>query len=275
MSRYKYSEKRKEMISHLEEQPFKVGDQVLVEGKEKFYKVLEIISEDEMVVQDFYKHQTPTKVPTTKVRRNEFMIGANPFEKWGVLKIRTVNYDLGSILGVFNREITRGENYKIKGIEVQEMNWNPFVYLPNGKKFYFQRKKVWSLEDKQNLIESIYMGSSCGMVVVRTFEWKELERRAAAGEKELFFKEVIDGKQRISTIIEFMNDGFCDRYGNYFSDLNNRAQLDFTNHQLIGYGEMEQADDRSVLMQFLKTNVAGVPQSAEHLKKVANVLDMF
>lgn len=58
----------------------------------------------------------------------------------------------------------------------------------------FQRKLVWNSEQKRELIESILMGIP--LPVIYVFE------------DENGYKQVVDGRQRISTIISFMNNEF-------------------------------------------------------------------
>ena len=57
-------------------------------------------------------------------------------------------------------------------------------------------------------------------------------------ETDLAFKDIIDGKQRLNTIGEFLNNKFQDSHGNYFNDLSAFAQHKFTDHQLMQYAEM-------------------------------------
>ncbi len=58
----------------------------------------------------------------------------------------------------------------------------------------FQRKLVWNAEQKRELIESILMGIPIPVIYVF--------------EDENGHKQVVDGRQRISTIISFMNNEF-------------------------------------------------------------------
>lgn len=99
---------------------------------------------------------------------------------------------------------------------------------------------------------------------------------AKNGETELSFNDIVDGKQRLHTIKEFINGEFCDLYGNYYSDLSDSAQNKFLNHQLFQYCELpENTSDEEVLYQFLKTNFTGKPQSKEHIYYVKSLLDCY
>jgi uncharacterized protein with ParB-like and HNH nuclease domain len=200
--------------------------------------------------------------------------GINPFVEDRNC-IRSVNFTLDSILHKLDLSpeyIKRDKPYEINGINVGECNFNPFVMI-DGIKKYYQRPLVWSLEDKQNLIESIYCGIGCGSIVIKINDWTTLQNKADDGETELFFNDVVDGKQRLNTIHEFVNNKFCDRNGNYYEQFSKRAQYQFLDHQLFAYGEIDsRVKDEDVLKQFLKVNFAGVPQSLEHIEYVKGLL---
>lgn len=203
-------------------------------------------------------------------------VGANPFDETDD-KVRPVAFTFESIL--FNLDIlgdkhsddTKFEKFKMNGIPVDDLNWNPFIYQ-NGKKEYYQRDFVWSLKDKQLLIESIYQGIDCGKLLVRKRGWKELEQMAANGETELAFSDIVDGKQRLNTVKEFILGEFMDLDGNFYSDLSAYSQHKFTDHQLFSYSELpDNTLDVSVIRQFLKLNFTGVQQSVEHIKFVKSL----
>ncbi len=100
----------------------------------------------------------------------------------------------------------------------------------------------------------------------------ELRRMKEQGH-ELAWLDVVDGKQRINAIIDFINNKFPDSYGNYYQDFSKSAQHKFTNHQLFSYSELpENIEDEYVLKQFLRLNFSGVPQSKEHLDYVKSLL---
>ncbi len=153
-------------------------------------------------------------------------------------------------------------------------NWNPYIYGKDCSKYYYQRPFVWSVEDNQLLIESIYQGIDCGKILVRKHSWKSIEKKANNGETELSFKDIVDGKQRLNAVKGFLLNEYPDLRGNYFNDLSFVAQNKITNNQLFSYSEMgEDVNDETVLKQFLKLNFAGVPQSKEHIEFVKSLLN--
>lgn len=281
---YKISEKKKALISKFKESPLSVGEKVYVTpsdfeqygSKTSTEATIKEIDGDEVVILfESYTKNTTAKINKSliKGRVGVRTIGANPFvEKYR--NVRPVAYSMDSIIFTFELiEKRREEEWEIvPGVIAKEVNWNPFIYDKDGNKQYYQRDFVWSLEQKQRLIDSIYKGICCGMLLVRKRSWSELEKMAKNGEKELSFTDIVDGKQRLNAIKEFLNDGFPDSYGNYFSDLSNYSQYKFTDHQLFQYAEMENVTDEETLFQFLKMNHEGVPQSKEHLDFVAKLL---
>ena len=193
--------------------------------------------------------------------------------------MRTVMYDMSTILSQFGVHAWRGgaerreENkYTHKGVEVTEVNYNPYVFDCNGNKEYYQRDYCWSLEQEQLLIESIYQSINCGMVVVRkrSFEW--IEEQIEKGNKEISFIDIVDGKQRIHALIRFVLDEFTDLHGNHFSDLSEYAKVQFCNSMVLTYGELgENASDEDVIATFLGVNYTGVPMTNEHIDYVKEI----
>ena len=69
----------------------------------------------------------------------------------------------------------------------------------------YQRSYVWKPPQRRELVESIVRGYSIGVLVIWTNKKNELE--------------VLDGQQRIRTIIEYLNGRFADNYNKKFNDL--------------------------------------------------------
>lgn len=279
----KISEKKQKLMDDYKNQPLEVGEEVYIipsdidkygGDRQEYVTILEINGDDIIIKRDLYRNPIKIKKELIKDRRGTNKIGANPFvEKYR--NIRAVNYSMESI--IFSLELVekrREEDWEIiPGVKALEVNWNPFVYDKDGNKQRYQRGFVWTTEQKQLLIESIYKGISCGAVLIRKRTWGQLEEMAKAGERELYFVDIVDGKQRMDAIRGFLKDEYPDMYGNYFSDLSNYSQYRFTDHQLFQYAEMENVTDEETLYQFLKMNHEGVPQSKEHLDFVAKLLN--
>lgn len=190
-------------------------------------------------------------------------------------QVRTIMFSIESILfelGLGNDRADK-EKFQLQGIDVKLCNMNPFVYTEGNAKFHYQRGYVWTLKDKQNLLTSLYNGNSLGQVLCRKREYDELELLAKQGEVELSYRDIIDGKQRLTAIAEFYNNVYPDEFGNYYKDFDTRAKMSFKSSQLLKFCETyDSVSDEFVLRQFLRTNFAGVPQDMKHLNLITEKL---
>lgn len=125
----------------------------------------------------------------------------------------------------------------------------------------YQRGFVWNLEDKQKLIESIFQGVEIGKFA--------LIRRPYQEEGPSF--EILDGKQRLSTIIEFLQDRFAYK-GVLYSQLNPQDKRYFEQFS-ITYGEAEEGTTLAQkLRYFLKLNTGGRAQDPQHMEGIRQQL---
>lgn len=144
-------------------------------------------------------------------------------------------------------------------------NFNPYVIDKDGNKVEYQRDLCWTLENKQDFIESIYNDVACGNVVLKyTDDVRYKESHADY--------DIIDGKQRIHTIIEFVNNEFPDKNGYYWRDFSIAAQRFFKNMSVFTTYVFESGvSDKDVINAFLTINNKGVPVSKEHINFVENL----
>lgn len=180
-----------------------------------------------------------------------------------------MNCSLGSIVFSLRQE---DEVYteNRKGVKIKPYTNNPFVEI-GGERVYYQRPLVWSLEDKQNLIESIYNYNGCGLIVFRLRSPKWIEEQTS--EDTAAWIDIVDGKQRIDAILGFMNDDYPDKQGRYYSEFSGRAKSMFLDHQLFSYAEIkEDTPDEKVLEYFLKINTTGVAQDQNHLTNLTKYI---
>ncbi len=278
------SAKRQKLIDELNASQIQVGETISVVLPDSFKKdaiaciVLSKEDKNTLVVKRYdssMRKDNYTINVSDVVGRQTRYIGANPFDETDD-NVRPIAFTFDSILFNLNILGTKHDNsklerFKMNGILLQELNWNPYIYK-DGKKKYYQRDFVWTVNDNQLLIESIYQGIDCGKLLVRKRGWKELEQMASAGETELAFYDIVDGKQRLNAIREFILGKFSDLNGNFYSDLSASSQYKLTDHQLFSYSELpEHTADVAVIRQFLKLNFAGVQQSVEHLSFVKSL----
>jgi uncharacterized protein with ParB-like and HNH nuclease domain len=93
-----------------------------------------------------------------------------------------------------------------------------------------------------------------------------------SGEMEIGLYDIIDGKQRLNAIQEFVNDIITDSYGNYFSDLSDQAQDEFYDYMGLSFYMLPtDATDDEILHEFLSVNFTGVQMSKEHIEYVKSI----
>ena len=280
MARYK-----DKLLEQFYKDPIKVGDYGYVDKSvingfnsdkgEYFVKVIEVVSDKEIVVyHDEYKSYK--KIDASLFKRSTLYVGYDPFEddNWRS-KVKTHSFDIEGILlecGI-ERKSSSIAAEKYFGVLVPEINFNPYVFDKNGEKKYYQRNFVWTLKDKQLLIRSLYNGINCGSVLLRKHSFNWIENQIKSGNTEVAFKDVVDGKQRLNTLIEFVLGIFPDENGFYFSDLPDRAKSKFRGLNSISYSVLEEnATDEDTLNCFILMNSGGVTIDNEHIEKVKNIL---
>ena len=122
----------------------------------------------------------------------------------------------------------------------------------------YQRGQVWTMEDKQKLIASIFDRVSIGSFAFVYLPYSSDEANQL---------EILDGKQRLLTIMEFYEDRFQYK-GFYFSELSQQDKLYFRDFPVT----QGLAPENMTLYQkydyFLRMNSGGMAQSEEHLNLI-------
>lgn len=283
------AEKKDKLLKEALERGFRVGDKVVVKlglinkytnnvEKKVVVDIIRIVNDDTVIVKDEYGNEH--KLATDDIRIDINKIGANPFvEKSWREDITVTSMPIGSIVSYFNINTHCPSKTEtptiINGVEVKEINFNPYVII-NGKKIHYQRPFCWSLEDKQKLIESIYEDNNCGNIALRERSWKTVEDLISNGENEVAFWDVVDGKQRLDALISFINDGFKDFHGNFYSDLSEYAQRKFRNSSAFGFVKLrENVTDEDTIKIFLHINSSGKQMPEEHLNKIKKLTSIL
>jgi hypothetical protein len=126
----------------------------------------------------------------------------------------------------------------------------------------YQRGLVWNEDQKISLIDSIFKNIDIGKFTVIKRKWGDNPNKPTTSK----LYEMLDGKQRISTLFEFYTSKFKYR-GKYFYELHWRDQVHFKNYR-ISYAECDPLTDEQKYRYFLKLNTTGVPISEEHMERV-------
>lgn len=143
-----------------------------------------------------------------------------------------------------------------QGKHILDLNLDLDVFLPT-KGMNLQRGFVWTLQQKQALIESIMLRRNIPQIsIVYTDD---------------DICEVIDGKQRLSALISYLKDEF-EYCGYKYSNLPRDYQLQIhrfhieADRLLPEYGVPITDDEK--IEWFRLINFAGTPQDSKHLEKL-------
>ena len=127
----------------------------------------------------------------------------------------------------------------------------------------FQRRGVWSRAARSFLIDTMLLNMPVPPIYLRVVQDKSRERTV---------REIVDGQQRISAVLDFLSGKFTlskniesDCVGKKFSDLNDDQQDRIRNYSFICevFSGIEDAD---VLRVFARLNIHSVKLNAQELR---------
>ncbi len=282
------AEYKDKLMAEFKKSALQIGEEVFIPSnlihtwkndgeKTDCVKIIDINGDDVTVLWKEYGYSDVTlTVKKDVIKRRTRSIGYSPFpENDWTTHIHTVNYCVGNIISLLyedEKSFDTFKNWYINGLRVHETNFNPYVFDKDGNKLYYQREYCWTLEQKQLLIESICHHINCGQILVRNHSSQWVEDMHNKGEEWACFRDIVDGKQRLNAIYEFMKDKYPMANGMYYSDFSKTAQWKFEESQVLSFGEMdERTTDEQVIQSFLCNNFTGVPQSKEHLDYVKSI----
>jgi len=243
-------------------------------------------SEAQLPSKDFEGHIFTSKIyKAVCLTQSTFHCGTNPFKPR--LRVRFISSAIEGLLmkGGYGRRLKSliAPNYtlinspnskneeKLVGKTYGGINFNPYVLNAKREKIYYQRELVWTVEQKQALIHSIYNGIEIGKFIFKYNDWNNIEMQMLETGHAFNF-DCIDGKQRYHAILDFVQNKFPDEFGNYYQDLSEHAQLTFMNYDNFAFGEMEEkASYEDILNTFLTLNFMGEPMSKEHIEYVQSI----
>lgn len=134
----------------------------------------------------------------------------------------------------------------------------------------YQRKLVWTLKQKQDYINNLFNG----MAEIRPTILLYYEDN-----KDIY--EVLDGKQRLTTLFQFIDNEFAiivDGEEVHFNDLIDTDKKFILNHnvywtRIMSFKVLEPIALEDKLTLFLEKNYLGTRMSDEQINKVLNMLD--
>jgi hypothetical protein len=128
----------------------------------------------------------------------------------------------------------------------------------------YQRDFVWEDSDKELLLDSIFMGADIGKFVFRSkdsAEWLE----------DGLLYEIIDGKQRMITLLEYYENRFPYK-GFFYNDLSPRDKRRFKDTP-ISIAEVNNVTKKDTLRIFLMLNRGGRPVSEDVIQRAQDMLE--
>lgn len=147
---------------------------------------------------------------------------------------------------------------KVASVPNIEIDFDPTVEI-DGELHHFQRGFVWPEETKRAYIEGIFNRNGVGLFVL----WED----------ENFNIKVIDGKQRISTLLSFFRNEITIFDGIKYCELPEFDRLEFLRTTCSVRTLPPNTPHKDVLRMFVNLNNLYVPQSPEHMKYVKELLN--
>ncbi len=126
----------------------------------------------------------------------------------------------------------------------------------------YQRDLVWTMEQKLALLDSIFSNVDIGKFTFIKPDYSP---------DRVFYYEILDGKQRLSTICEFYEDRFAWR-GKKFSELCFEDAIHFKRFPII-QGEVGEITEQQIYKLFVRMNTSGTPVSKQHLDKIKSLIN--
>ena len=197
---------------------FEIGQRVVLGGLE--HPIITWKSEDKKVYKVSYLPRKPYSRPDEYLDRVE---NENEFPWFDIFSFENKNTNFAK----------KSFNFNVFSQTVQSL-LNRYYHSGINMDPEYQRGYVWSQEDKELYIDSIFEGRDLGKFVF-----------AVTGYKKPIF-EIVDGKQRLNTIIEFY-EGRLKYKGILFHELSFTDRNKFTEGNMISVLELGNLDKPATL----------------------------
>lgn len=131
----------------------------------------------------------------------------------------------------------------------------------------YQRDFVWTDEDRQALLDSVFMGADIGRFVFRVKDDDKIDL-----EQEIYY-EIVDGKQRMLTLLDFYTGRYAYR-GVHYHELSPRDRRRFDDAS-VSIADVRNLDKAGTLRLFLMLNRGGRPVSDDVIQKAQKTLEQL
>ena len=160
----------------------------------------------------------------------------------------------------YHEDTINRRNY-ISMLDIVKMNLdnNKYDFDP-----FYQRDYVWSQEQKKSYIENLFVGKA-------NIELHLIQLPFGSSD---FYYEILDGKQRLSTIKDFLQDKIKIFDNVKYSELHKSDKKNFNllRVNVTEYSSLEdKIDDKTKIELFLEINELGTKMSEEHLEKIRKI----
>lgn len=232
-------------------QGFKIGDEVFVDDDDYKHFILEFVVTKGgifVIFTDNDLHNSPKMIEMISKEKRPDSNGELYFyklKKYSIFDDLNISEITSSVKGLLN-EYTRGT-----------YDFNP----------EYQRELVWTIEQKQAFVKTLMIGDVdlCPTLITEPYSKRK-------GKREY---EVLDGKQRMMSVIEYIRGEFSID-GLYYKDLSlgdvSRLMNATFKYRLIKYYDKKKGFSKMTIEQkvelFLQINEYGQRVSEEHLDKI-------
>jgi hypothetical protein len=145
------------------------------------------------------------------------------------------------------------------------LDYNIFL---KSKNMNLQRDLVWDLNQKQQLVLSVLKGTLIPPLII-------IQYKDDANFNSNTILKIIDGKQRLNTLVEFYEGKFHLDINNekyYFEDLDDKLKITYKLYNPSFYTIYEYYDERlsddDLILIFSHINFSGTPQDIEHINNL-------
>lgn len=174
------------------------------------------------------------------------------------LEIATINVPLNHIKEVY--DLPEGESHP----DGKVLDLDPF----------YQRGLVWTLDQKRDYIIALFNGRATIEPTIAEYYQDNYKYH---------IMEVIDGKQRLTTVFDFINNKFSiivDETEVYFRNLIEKDQRFLIKHdvketRIMSRDISKEIPISDILDIFIEINEKGTKMSDNHLKKIKKTLELY
>ena len=124
----------------------------------------------------------------------------------------------------------------------------------------YQRGLVWDQKDKESLLDSLFMGADIGRFVFRVKNDEEIS------DPDGDFYEIVDGKQRMTTLLDFYAGRFPYK-GAFYHELSAKDRRRFRDAS-VSVAEARNLSKKDTLRLFLMLNRSGKPMDDDTVRRV-------